>query len=63
MNINDRIAEEWYDKDWPLPSEILFLSRAQLPRDGRIFDLGAHQCLIAMLLGREIVPDRSGRCC
>jgi FkbM family methyltransferase len=59
MNIDDRIAREWYDKDWPLPPEILFLSRAPLPRDGRIFDLGAHQCLIAMLLGREIVPDGS----
>ena len=56
MNINDRVAEEGYDKDWTLPPEIAFLSEAQLSRAGRIFDLGAHQCLLAMLLKNEIVP-------
>lgn len=57
MNIYDRIAHEWYDKDWPLPPEIEFFAHDQIPRDGRIFDLGAHQCLIAMLLARDIVPN------
>ena len=56
MNINDRVAEEWYDKDWALPPEFTFLSEAQLPRTGRVFDLGAHQCLLAMLLKNELVP-------
>lgn len=57
MSIADRVAEEWYDKDWELPPEIEFFAHGQIPRDGRIFDLGAHQCLIAMLLARDIVPD------
>jgi FkbM family methyltransferase len=57
MNISDRIAAEWYDKDWRLPPETEFFARGQIAKNGRIFDLGAHQCLIAMLLAREIVPD------
>ncbi|MCW5683609.1 MAG: FkbM family methyltransferase [Pseudolabrys sp.] len=57
MNISDRIASEWYDKDWTLPPEIDFFSQGQIAKDGRIFDLGAHQCLIAMLLARDIVPE------
>lgn len=57
MNISDRIASEWYDKDWTLPPEIDFFSHGQIAKSGRIFDLGAHQCLIAMLLARNIVPE------
>jgi FkbM family methyltransferase len=57
MNIHDRVAGEWYDKDWSLPPEIEFFAHDQIPRNGRVFDLGAHQCLIAMLLARELVPD------
>ena len=56
MSIDDRIAAEWYDKDWELPPEIAFLSQMPIPQAGRIFDLGAHQCLIAMLLGKEVAP-------
>jgi FkbM family methyltransferase len=59
MNINDRVAGEWYDKDWELPPEIEFLSHGQIPRSGRVFDLGAYQCLNAMLLAREVVPEGS----
>jgi FkbM family methyltransferase len=57
MTINDRVASEWYDRDWALPPEIEFLSQVRVPRGGCVFDLGAHQCLIAMLLGQEIVPE------
>lgn len=57
MTIGDRIASEWYDKDWTLPPEIEFFSHGQIAKSGRIFDLGAHQCLIAMLLARDIVPE------
>jgi FkbM family methyltransferase len=56
MTIADRVASEWYDKDWTLPPEIVFFAHGQIPMNGRIFDLGAHQCLVAMLLAREIVP-------
>jgi FkbM family methyltransferase len=59
LNIYDRMAGEWYDKDWPPPPELEFLSRGQIPRTGIVFDLGAYQCLIAMLIARELVPDGS----
>ena len=59
MTIADRVAGEWYDKDWPLPVEIAFLGTERVPPAGRVFDLGAHQCLIAMLLARELVPEGS----
>ena len=57
MNISDRVASEWYNKNWTLPPEIEFFSHGQISKSGRIFDLGAHQCLIAMLLAHDIVPD------
>jgi FkbM family methyltransferase len=56
MNIHDRIAKEWYDKDWDLPPEIDFLANHGLTRGARVFDLGAHQCLIAMILGKLVGP-------
>ena len=56
MNICDRIGQEWYDKDWELPPEIKFFSQGGIPPDGLVFDLGAHQCLVATLIAKEIVP-------
>ena len=52
MNIHDRVAKEWYDKSWELPPEIDFLSRGALAPGALVFDLGAHQCLIAMMLAK-----------
>ena len=57
MHIEDRVAEEWYDKDWELPHEIRFLAGHGLQPGALVFDLGAHQCLIAMLLGRQVGPN------
>lgn len=49
MLIADPVGQEWYDRDEPHITEIEFLKRFDL--QGRtIFDLGAHQCLVAMLL-------------
>jgi FkbM family methyltransferase len=52
LNIHDRVAKEWYDKRWELPPEIDFLSRGALASGALVFDLGAHQCLIAMMLAK-----------
>jgi FkbM family methyltransferase len=57
MNIHDRVAEEWYDKDWDLPPEFAFLEQHGLKQGARVFDLGAHQCLIAMLLAKQVGPQ------
>jgi FkbM family methyltransferase len=59
MHIQDRVAEEWYDKDWELPQEIGFLARHGLKRGALVFDLGAHQCLVAIMLAKQVSP--SGR--
>ena|SRR5437879_4998094 len=56
MNIHDRVAKEWYDKSWELPPEIDFLSRGALAPGALVFDLGAHQCLIAMMLAKIAGP-------
>ena len=56
MSIHDRVAQEWYDKDWELPPEFAFLAQHGLKPGARVFDLGAHQCLIAMLLAKEVAP-------
>jgi FkbM family methyltransferase len=57
IHIEDRVAKEWYDKDWDLPHEIQFLLGYGLEPGARVFDLGAHQCLIAMLLARQVGSD------
>jgi FkbM family methyltransferase len=57
MHIEDRVAKEWYDKDWDLPQEIRFLAGHGLKPGALVFDLGAHQCLIAMLLGKQVGPN------
>ena len=54
MHIHDRVAKAWYDKDWDLPPEIAFLERHGLDRGALVFDLGAHQCLIAMMLAKQV---------
>jgi FkbM family methyltransferase len=57
MNICDRVAQRWYDRDWePLP-EIEFLRDQGLAPGALVFDLGAHQCLIAMMLAKVVGPN------
>jgi FkbM family methyltransferase len=51
------VAKEWYDKDWELPPEMTFLERHGLDQGALVFDLGAHQCLIAMMLAKQVGPE------
>ena len=61
--ITDPTAAEWYDQDWDLPAEIAFL-QAVAERRGQgglrpgatVFDLGAHQALVAMILALRVTP-------
>ena len=57
MHIHDRVAKAWYDKDWDLPPEFAFLERHGLDQGALVFDLGAHQCLIAMMLAKQVGPE------
>lgn len=53
VRITDPMAELWYDKDWPALPEIKFLKRGRLGPGARVFDIGAHQAVVALILSRE----------
>jgi FkbM family methyltransferase len=57
LSLEDPLAEGWYDRDWPGLPELDLLSTSLLTPGARVFDLGAHQCVIAMVLAR-IVGDQ-----
>ena len=56
VRLTDTLAEGWYDHDWPELREIVFLRQGRLQPGARVFDLGAHQGVVAMMLAREAAP-------
>ena len=56
VRITDPLAAGWYDKDWAELTEIAFLKRARLKPGACVFDIGAHQGVVAMMLAREVTP-------
>ena len=54
--VEDPVGEDWYDKDWPEPDEIAFLRAHGLGAGARVFDIGAHQGVVAMILARHVAP-------
>lgn len=56
VHLFDPIGEEWYDRDYAAVPEIEFLRTKGLGRGQLIFDLGAHQSVIAMMLS-ELVGE------
>ncbi len=53
----DPMAQGWYDHDWPELNEIALLKRNRLRPGARVFDLGAHQCVVALMLANAVGPD------
>lgn len=55
--ISDPQAEAWYDKDWENLPELATLKKGKLRPDARVFNIGAHQgivaCLLADAVGKE----------
>jgi FkbM family methyltransferase len=52
IELADPVAVEWYDRDWPEMPELKLLGdRASPP--ARVFNLGAHQCVFAMMIARS----------
>ena len=52
VHITDAMGQGWYDQDWPFPAEISLLAeRGRLREGARVFDVGAHQGVVAMMLG------------
>jgi FkbM family methyltransferase len=55
VHIDDEMARGWYDHDWPMMAEIALLAeRGRLREGARVFDIGAHQGVVAMILGRLV---------
>jgi FkbM family methyltransferase len=57
ISLEDPVAEDWYDHDWPLMPELARLRASRLRSGARVFDLGAHQGVVAMILARLVGPD------
>lgn len=54
VELADGLAEGWYDHDWePLP-ELAVLGRGRLRPGARVFDVGAHQGVVGMMLGHRV---------
>lgn len=54
VELADGLAEGWYDHDWePLP-ELAVLGRGRLRPGVRVFDVGAHQGVVGLMLGHRV---------
>lgn len=51
--INDRNSKLWYDHNL-FRDEIKFLQQNGLKEGARVFDIGAHQCVIALILSKIV---------
>jgi len=54
VSLQDPLAEGWYDHDWGDQAEIDALRRGRLRPGARVFDLGAHQGIVALVLARIV---------
>lgn len=54
MHLSDPLAQGWYDHDWAELPEIEALRGTSLRPGARVFDIGAHQGIVAMMLAREV---------
>ena len=53
VELADPLSQGWYDCDWPALPEIKKLQESGI-QGARIFDLGAHQCVVAAMLARAV---------
>lgn len=56
IRLEDPLAEGWYDRDWEEPAEIAQLRLGRLGPGATVFDIGAHQGVVGLILAR-IVGD------
>jgi FkbM family methyltransferase len=54
VRIADKISAHWYDRDMPELPEITFLKRQKLKQGAVVFDIGAHQGVIALALAKTV---------
>jgi FkbM family methyltransferase len=56
VHLGDPLAVGWYDHDWDEAPEIPALRDRGLRAGALVFDAGAHQGVVAMMLAREVGP-------
>lgn len=56
VEIGDPIGRGWYDHDWEELPEVTFLKQYGLQPGATVFDVGAHQCVVAMMLSKIVEP-------
>jgi FkbM family methyltransferase len=54
VRLADPLGEGWYDRDWPPLPEIELALTSRLRPGSVVFDLGAHQGVVAMMLAHEV---------
>jgi hypothetical protein len=59
VHLADPLAEGWYDHDWPVLPDVEGLLQHDLGPGCCVFDLGAHQGVVALMLAHIVGP--SGR--
>ena len=47
----------WYDHDWQELPELALLKQGRLKPGARVFDIGAHQCVVALMLAKVVGQD------
>jgi len=57
VELIDPMGEGWYDRDWPELPEIGLLKKYGLKPGARVFDIGAHQCVVALMLAKTVGPE------
>jgi FkbM family methyltransferase len=56
VRIADPLARGWYDHPWESMHDVELLRSAGLVPGARVFDLGAHQGVVAMILAHHVGP-------
>jgi FkbM family methyltransferase len=54
VTLEDPLAREWYDHDWPQLPELEVLRGSRLAPGALVFDVGAHQGVLALVLARIV---------
>jgi len=54
LELRDELAEGWYDHDWPPIPELRLLQHHGLRTGALVFDIGAHQGIVALIVSRIV---------
>jgi FkbM family methyltransferase len=54
LELADGLAAAWYDHDWTMPPELARLLEHGLRPGARVFDIGAHQAVVALMLAEVV---------